>query len=154
MTTAAPESAASISSFLTDLYGLNVTATKNESLELATIGAVASYADGDGNAQGHIVFDLPAAAILGAALTQIPNGAVEDAVKAGKLPDNLRENVGEVLNIAVNLFVSHSELRLVLNEVLFDADAAAAAVDLPQVSSVDLKVQRYGDGGMFLSHKG
>ena len=150
--TAYSENADNISSFMTDLYGLEVKASENAELKLSTIGAVATYTDDSDNVHGHIVLDLPAAAILGAALTQIPMGGVEDAISSGKLPDNIRENISEVLNIAVNLFPSHTTLRLVLQGVVFDAEAVEAAKDLPQVLSVDVSVQRYGDGGMFLSH--
>ena len=146
------ETARSISTFMTDLYGLKVSATENAERKLEKTGAIASYVDDSGEVHGHIYCDFVATAILGAALTQIPKGAVEDAISSGTLPDNLKENIAEVFNISVNLFPSHTTLRLVLKEVLFEAEAEAVAKELTPSVSLDLDVNRYGTGGMFLSH--
>ena len=134
--------------FLTDLYGLQITATEDASLKCEKFGALATYVDGDGNEKGYILCDLQGAAILGAALTQIPMGAVEDSVSAGALTDNLKENVGEVLNIAVNIFPATS--RLVLKDVSVDP---ASMIGHDEAIGLSLKVQRYGDCRLFVGVK-
>jgi hypothetical protein len=45
------------------------------------------------------VIDLPLAAYAGAALALIPRGGAEAAVEDQMLPDNLFENVSEILNV-------------------------------------------------------
>lgn len=145
------ETANNISSFMTDLYGLKVKATENSDLQVNKLGAIATYVDDDGEIRGHIYCDFAGAAILGAALTQIPLGGVEDAIKNESLPANIRENISEVFNISVNLFPDHTSIRYVLKDVAFEADADAVAKDLTPSVRVDLDVTRYGKGSLFLS---
>lgn len=132
--------------FFSDLFGLSFTA-KEETLTCDKFGALATYVDGEGAVKSRILLDLQGAAILGAALTQVPMGAAEDAVDAGELPDNLRENVEEVLNIAVNVFPAQSSQRLVLKEVTTDS---ANAPDTAGAVGISMNVQRYGVCKMFV----
>lgn len=136
-----------IGKFLSDLFGLSFTAKEDASLTCDTFGALATYVDGEGAAKGRILLDLQGAAILGAALTQVPMGAAEDAVETGTLPDNLRENVEEVLNIAVNVFPAQSTQRLVLKEVTTNS---ADKPDIADAVALTLDVQRYGACKMFV----
>lgn len=131
-----------IGTFLTDLYGLDIQASEDAGATCDPFGALATYADAEGKVRAQFLLDLPAAAALGAALTQVPAGAVEDAVKSGSLPDNLLDNLKEVFNIAVNVFPAHATERLVLKDVLTEAPA-----DLGETTwdlNVKLDVGRYG----------
>ena len=133
--------------FFSDLFGLAFTAKEDASLTCDKFGALATYVDGEGAVKGRILLNLQGAAILGAALTQVPMGAAEDAVDAGALPDNLRENVEEVLNIAVNVFPAQSSQRLVLKEV---STSSADKPDVADAAAISLEVQRYGMCKMFV----
>ena len=129
-----------IGKFFTSIFGLDVKLTDSTS-DAPASGAYATYVDGDGNEKGHIFCDLAGASILGAALTQIPMGAVEDAVETGEITDSLRENFDEVMNIAVNVFAGKVSGRLSLGSI-----ETEGTPDLSKGSTFQLSVQRYGDG--------
>ena len=143
---------ADVSKFLTNLFGLAIKATECAPSGSVTFGAHATYVDDDGEVRGHIVCDLPAAAMLGAALTQIPMGAVEDALESACLSDSLRENLIEVLNITVNLFPDHCEHRFVLKEVLF-AESAIPEDKIASTHHYEITIQRYGACRLAIQHQ-
>jgi hypothetical protein len=60
---------------------------------------VATYVDPQHRLATVAVMDLPLAAYAGAALALIPKCGAEAAVEDGLLPDNLFENVSEILNV-------------------------------------------------------
>ncbi|CAI9405641.1 hypothetical protein [Nocardioides sp. T2.26MG-1] len=60
---------------------------------------VATYIDPAHHLATLAVMDLPLAAYSGAALALIPKGGAEAAVEDQLLPDNLFENVSEILNV-------------------------------------------------------
>jgi len=60
---------------------------------------VATYIDPQHQLSFLAVMDLPLAAYAGAALALIPKGGAEAAVEDKMLPDNLFENVAEILNV-------------------------------------------------------
>lgn len=148
MTTSNSENvAAEAGSFLSNLLGLQVSTTESDAPESAAVSA--TYVDSDEVVRAHIICDLPSAAILGAALTQIPMGRVNDSIKEGKLADNLQENAAEVFNIAVNLLPNHETRRYVLKDVCFCDDSCMPALgDVEQCDDFELDVQRYGKGKM------
>ena len=149
--TTATSNCEEISEFLTNLYGLSVTVSAGTGAP-ESVGVSASYVDSEGAVKGHIHCDVAAAAVLGAALTQIPMGAVEDAVSTGVLPDNIRENVSEVLNIAVNLLPEQENNRLVLSGVEFGS-LADGVEGLSSVGVLELAIQRYDAKGLLqISH--
>ena len=136
-----------IAGFLTGLYGLQVSVAADPGASCDVPGGMASYVDAVGTEKGRILCDLSAAAILGAALTQVPMGVVEEAISAGELPDNLAENVREVLNIAVSLLPGSHHARLVLDTVTTEF-ADVPSCDGAAALSVD--VQRYGSCKLFV----
>ncbi|MEL6106417.1 MAG: hypothetical protein AAFU85_10285 [Planctomycetota bacterium] len=140
---------AELAEFLTDLYGIDISGKDSDATTCDAPGALATYVNDDGEVRGHILCDVKAAAVLGAALTQIPKGGVEDAVESGQLPDNLRENIYEVLNISVNVF-PHVK-RLVLRDVEFDAANINAEEVCKSSSAIELSVARYGDCTIFVN---
>ncbi|MEO1527534.1 MAG: hypothetical protein AAFX06_19065 [Planctomycetota bacterium] len=138
-----------LAEFLTDLYGLDITGKESTATACAAPGALATYVTDEGEVRGHILCDVRAAAVLGAALTQIPKGGVDDAISSGQLPDNLRENIYEVLNISVNVF-PHVK-RLVLRDVEFDSANITPEDHCKDATAIDLSVARYGDCTIFVS---
>ena len=100
---------------LSDLYGLDVS-----EIEPSTprIYSIAEYLNEESKAVGYIACDLETGCRLGAALTQIPAGRVEEAVKDGAMPDSIMENLHEVLNICVNLLTATGGGRVLLGRCL------------------------------------
>lgn len=62
------------------------------------------YDDGGQGCEGVWVADLPLAAAMGAALSLIPAGVAQEAVKAGELTHDILDNAREVANIMANSF--------------------------------------------------
>ncbi|MCC9600508.1 hypothetical protein LOC67_08040 [Stieleria sp. JC731] len=150
MTTASSNiSAEDVGSFFKNLLGLQIKACDSDGE--VTPGAVAVYADSEGNPAGYIVTDVACAATLGAALTQIPPGIVKESIQTGQISENIRENIGEVFNISTNLLPSHQSKHLGLKSTDFDG-----GIELPSPDKVtfdhtfELDVQRYGKGKMRL----
>jgi len=142
-----------VSDFLTSLYGLKIVAKGASVNSAADVSAFAEYVDDEGTIRGFIGCDLAGSAKLGAALTQIPMGAVEDTLEAGTLPGNLSENLAEVFNIVVNLFPECHIHRLVLGRTVFGEAATAAFAEHSETASVvfELDIQRYGTGVLLLA---
>lgn len=141
-----------VGTFMHQLFGLKVSATPIEPADvdpsdLDPPAAVAVYVDGSDFIRGQIACDLRCVAMMGAALTQIPMGAVEDSIENEELSANLKANAYEVFNICVNLFFHQQSSRVVLREVRFGNQAVIAD---PQRScnSQDyrINISRYGDG--------
>ncbi|MEZ6063437.1 MAG: hypothetical protein R3C19_24075 [Planctomycetaceae bacterium] len=93
------------------LLGLDVKPAPSEAGEVCSI---AEYVDQDGTAVGYCACDLASACRLAAALTQIPAGRVDEAIKDGVLPESFAENLDEIFNICVNLVVPSDGSRVVL----------------------------------------
>ena len=51
-----------------------------------------------------VVIDLAGAARLGGALGMVPKGGVDDAIDGRSLPDTLKDNLHEVLNVLASVF--------------------------------------------------
>lgn len=102
-----------VTELMKDLFGLNVS---ESSPTVHPLYSIAEYCNPDGEAVGYMACDLATGCRLGAALTQVPAGRVDEAVKDGAMPENLAENLYEVFNISVNL-IAPEGVRLVLNRV-------------------------------------
>lgn len=144
-----------IGKFMNHLFGLKVSATTIKPQEhIHPPAAVAIYTDGDGSVRGQIACDLRCVAILGAALTQIPMGAVADSLESGELSANLRANAYEVFNISVNLFSYRPSRRVVLSEVRFEQNAALAESQSSwRRDAFQINIERYGSGHLQLIHR-
>ena len=142
-----------VAEFLGDLYGLSVTAVDSGDAD-ATLAAIGEYVNDDGEVRGYVACDLNAAAKLGAALTQVPMGAVEDAVSGGSLPENLAENLFEVLNISVNLFEGSDSARIVFHRLVTDSsevDQLNEKVSACEKVVTTIDIQRYGNGNLVIA---
>jgi hypothetical protein len=82
--------------------------------ECAVVG---TYHDNEKTLQRLLVCDLAFANSAGAALSTIPATAANNSTKAGRMDDSAFENLYEVLNVAVNLFIETFGGRLELGSV-------------------------------------
>ena len=78
---------------------------------------VGVYVADDGEVLAVCLWELPLAAGVGAALSLLPKSSVLDSVKAGKLEENVGENLSEVSNIFAGLFNSSNMRRAALQKV-------------------------------------
>ncbi|PZR54157.1 hypothetical protein DNL40_04265 [Xylanimonas oleitrophica] len=112
---------------------------------------VGTYVDRGMRLQALVLFDLPLAAHMGAAIGLIPAGASEDAAEGGFLPHNLAENAAEVLNVVASLFNTETSPHLRLDTVYLPGEALPNDVQ-PWVMSyvrrmdLDVSVAGYGKG--------
>lgn len=115
----------------------------------ATIGV---YVDDTLRVAALIIFDLPLSAYAAAGIGLVPPKVAEDAVAAGALSEVLRDNLHEVLNIAVGLFNSHpgaDHLRLHAMHPAGDPtprDILVQALTLGQRTDMHIEVPSYGAG--------
>ena len=115
---------------------------------------ISTYTDMEGNLKFLIVCELSLANSFGAALTRIPPGGAEDATSEGVVPDNIGENLYEVMNISAAVFADFCHQRIIVEKVLKPGDdigdlaeKVAAGVCLLQV---DYELEGYQSGKMSL----
>lgn len=118
-------------------------------------GSVAIYTAERLSTGALAVADLPLSAFIGAALGLVPVGAAKDAVAARKLPDNLAENLYEVVNVMASLFNVANAPHLKLYSLLapgdpIPTDVAAMPSGLARRIDLAVKVPGYGDGKLSL----
>ena len=109
-----------VTKMMHDLLGLDVTAAKPDA---ADIYSIAEYVDEAGAVVGYIASDLAGGCRLGAALTQVPVGRVDEAVKDGEMPESLAENLSEIFNVSVNLLAASEGSRIVLGRAAHGSSA-------------------------------
>jgi len=135
---------------LTMLFGTDTTVALRKAPILSSEAAiVAVYHDNEGALKRLLVCDLAFANSAGAALSVIPPGSALSAIKAGQVPDNILDNLIEVMNVAVNLFTESFGGRLELVSVLRRADLppeTVAALESPQRTKIDVAIPRYEKG--------
>lgn len=112
---------------------------------------VATYIDPDHQLAFLAVMDLPLAAYAGAALALIPKGGAEAAVEDGVLPDNLFENVSEILNVLAAPIGESSGVHQRLSTTFAPADplppqVASCAATVGAREDVTLEISGYGSG--------
>lgn len=128
--------APSVARTISGLIGRNATPKPGKPFAAAPRAPVvfASYVEAGGKLSALLVADLPLAASCGAALVMLPAVTVEEAVKAGKIADNVEENLREVLNVCAALFNSDKTPRVTLSSVTIGEkapDAVAALLKTP-----------------------
>jgi hypothetical protein len=117
-----PPSVAHVKTIIARLLGDGVVVTTASRRPRGANHVVAEYVDQSGMVQRVLVCDLSFANKIGAALTMIPPALAEDATASGKIPNNIRDNLHEVLNICVNLFSETVHERLVLYSVKLSSE--------------------------------
>ncbi|MEZ6132890.1 MAG: hypothetical protein R3C59_29830 [Planctomycetaceae bacterium] len=146
MSTAIASTAQNVIELMHGLLGLDVVAAPAADFETTSI---AEYVDEDGAVAGYISCDLATSCRLGAALTQVPAGRADEAMKEGAIPENLSENMDEIFNISVNLITSRDGRRIRLGQIVHCREddtltAARAAMVNLRDELVSFNVARYG----------
>ena len=129
-----------------DLLGLDVNESKPAATELYSIG---EYVDESGAVAGYIACDLATGCRLGASLTQVPVGRVDEAVSDGAMPDSLAENLSEIFNVGVNLLTSAEGGRVVLGRTAHGSSSEhfaelSSKLEALSKSEFGFDVARYG----------
>jgi hypothetical protein len=140
-----------VARLLRDLFGKAVAPKKGAAMAPSTKVCAGTYVDDTGKLVGVCVCDLPLSASIGAALALIPPGAAADAVKTGKLPDEMLDNLREVLNILASLFGgTHVRFRELLPPSAALSAPVAAVLARP-VGRLDIELTVAGYAGGRLS---
>ena len=139
---------------LTMLFGGD-TECKSRKLAIPTSECiiVASYHDNCGGLQRLVTCDLAFANSAGAALSAIPPVVANNATKAGRLADNVIENLSEVMNIIANLLVESFGTRLELATVSLPNDLTPKmliALTSDHRVKIDVTIARYDLGRLDL----
>lgn len=149
--------AESVQKMLADLLGKPVTVKKATPglLSIAKPGVAAHYVYDNGTTGALILCDLPLSICAGAALMLLPPAAATDAVKAGKLNENIIENIREVLNICASLFIYEDRAHVRLREIhplpgQTPPEVAKVITRPAGRMEVDVNVPGYGAGKMAL----
>ena len=119
------------------------------------VHSIAEYTDESGQRFGLIGCDLSGGCRLGAALTLIPAGRVDEAVAEGAIPDSLSENLDEVFNVFVALLTPVDGTRIVmgrsahgsshpdfeeLSKALSESGPTAFGIDIPRYGQCTLHI--------------
>ncbi len=103
---------------------------------------VATYLDGAGNLAAVALLDLSLACSAGAALVMLPRVVADEGMASGGIPDNIGENLHEVLNVWSGVFNSPSTPRVKLGAVTTSDTLAPEVAALAKAPSgrLDLEV--------------
>src|SRR5688500_15491289 len=108
-----------VRALLGDLLGRGITVERASppDYEPDEIVVVGDYVNDAGDVATAIVVDHEFACYAGAALAMMPVTAASDNIRGAVLPDNVRENVHEVLNVAAQLMRMTGSPHVRLREV-------------------------------------
>jgi hypothetical protein len=144
-----------VRSLLSDLLGrgIDVQRARRPDYEPDEIVVVADYVNDSGDVATAIVVDHEFACLAGAALAMMPPTAALDNIRRAVLPDNVLENIHEVLNVAAQLMQMtgspHVRLRTVTvlpGELPVDTDALVSRPTSRRDFVAD--IEGYGKGRM------
>lgn len=116
---------------------------------------VATYVATTGEVLHLLVMGLGVANGVGAALTRIPANRAQEGTKAGNVPEGIRENLDEVLNVCVNCFHEENSGRVVLGKVYLPGEVVEQPI-LDRITAakggttLDVDLGGYGRGVMLL----
>ncbi len=113
--------------------------------------SVAVYVDDYLRITALVACDLPFSAYVGAALGLVPAAGAHEAVEGRTLPDGLRDNLYEVLNIAASMFNAPGADHLRLHElhpagVPLPPMVRAQTFTLGRREDVSVEIAGYGVG--------
>ena len=138
-----------LSSFFTSIFGANIVAGGSPQLDKSKSLVISTYVEGEA-IEGLIVCELKIANFLGAALSLIPVGWAEDNTAENTVPDNIEENLREVMNICNSLFLT--EKRLVFRDMIKPGDEISdeinAILDSDCNVTYEVEVPKYGTGNV------
>ena len=115
--------------------------------------SIGVYRDESGTPRASCACDLPFAAYASAALTLIPVGAAEETIRTGRLPDEVRYNLHELMNVCVGFFNRGAVPRIRLTELCSPHDLPAEIATLQRSArALDLvtTIDGYGTGRLSL----
>lgn len=137
---------------LADLLGRDVQVTTGGPMVDPDVdfGAmVGVYVDRNVRLAALVLLDIDLASRTGAAIALLPTRAAESAISNGLLPDNIRDNAAEILNIMASLFNVEGAQHVRLDAVYAPGDPIPADVAqwiLTFVRRCDLGVDVAGYG--------
>lgn len=109
--------------------------------------AIAVYADDDGKVVATVVCDIALAGAAGTALSMLPPKMAKDCVRTKRMPENVAENLYEVLNVGASLFNSARTPHVRLVQVLHEGtrpDHTVQAILRRPSSTLDLNLHVSG----------
>lgn len=111
---------------------------------------MAVYRDRDKHVRFILTTELALACYAGAALALIPKATAQESIKANQLPDNLKANFAEILNVMSSL-LSTPERRIAVAEFLLPgeappADAEDALIKKTKSTNMTINIEGYGSG--------
>lgn len=114
----------------------------------ATMSYIAVYVDGEDKPGATISCDAAFAAGAGAALSMLPPDVAKEAALADELPQTMRDNLHEVMNICTRLIIGESTPHLRLQALCCrgETDAEYAIRDASSSSSFTVEIPQYGGG--------
>ena len=135
------------------LVGRDVDISDGTPVPSKTTNVVAAYVSDKLALQAVCVVDIEAAARLGGALAMVPKGGVEDAIGERDLPQTLRDNCYEVLNVLASVFNVPNAPHVRLYEMYgpnqgVPGDVAAVVGLAGSRMDITLNVSGYGTGLM------
>lgn len=135
-----------VSSLLMSLYGSDIPVQQlDESLSADKHFVAGTYLDEAGAVKRLILCDCAFANRAGAALTMVPARTVDESIKNNDIEGNILENLGEILNISVNLLSESTSNHLVLGEVTKIAELESQ-MDFSDSTSFEVDIEKYGKG--------
>lgn len=132
------------------LFGTDTICNQRKSaLPVDECAVIACYADKTGKIKRLIACDVAFANSAGAALSAMSPADAKDATKAGQLAENVLENLSEVMNVAVNLFIESFGARLELVSVKRLSELKPEmkdALSSPQRVKMEVTIPKYDQG--------
>jgi hypothetical protein len=144
-----------VRSLVEGLVGRDVELTDGNPVPPKTTNVVAVYVNQRLAVSALAVLNLEGAARLGGALGMLPRGGVEDAIAERNLPEMLRNNCYEVLNVLSAVFNAANAPHVRLYEMYgpngpLPADIASLSAAVGSRMDVKLGIAGYGDGALSL----
>lgn len=136
-----------ILNYLQMLFGDDVKVDKGTSVAPAK-GFIGTFVDDEGQVVGGCVADINFAAYAGAAMSMLPKGAADDAIKSKDVTEVMTGNLGEVFNILSRVVMDEGSDHLRYREVLSpeaDADVAGTLKALSE-NAFAISIPKYGKG--------
>ena len=139
---------------LADLLGRDVGVTTGGPMvdPAVDFGAmVGVYVDRNVRLAALVLLDIDLASRMGAAIALLPTRAAESAIDNGLLPDNIRDNAAEILNIMASLFNVEGAPHVRLDAVYapgdpIPADVAQWVLTFVRRCDLGVDVSGYGPG--------
>jgi hypothetical protein len=132
-----------IAHLIEQLLGRKVGAKVGKPLALgpSAKGYAAVYRSDTGAPAGLVLLDLPLGANIGAALAMVPAAVAGESVRAGKLAENLLDNLREVMNVAGRTFNVEGHSHVKLSEIIACPPALPADLAGLQAKGVGIHLE-------------